>query len=74
MTKRAPNIVDFFVSDAIATTRRIRADVAHLKSLGSRAKALGKSAAKQTKARIETALEDVADGILAIEKEWSRRE
>ena len=63
-----------FVGDAIATTRRIRADVDHLRDLGVRAKALGKAAAKQTKTKIVGALENVADRILEIEKEFGRRE
>lgn len=69
-----PNIVEMFVGDAIATTRRIRADVAHLKDLGRRAKTLGKAAAKQTKSRIAGALENVADRIIEIEKEFGNRE
>lgn len=68
------NIVDLFVGDALATTRRIRADVAHLADLGKRAKALGKSAARETKRKITGALENVADRIIDIEKEFGRRE
>jgi hypothetical protein len=71
---RAPNIVDLFVGDALATARRIKADVAHLRDLGRRAHHLSTRAAKQTKAKISSAIESAADGIIAFEKEWGRRE
>jgi hypothetical protein len=60
------------VRDAADTLGRMRADARHLRELSVRAKVGAKMAGAQLRAKIDRALEGVADGILEAEDAYKR--
>ena len=59
------------VRDAADTLGRMKADARHLKELGVRAKVGAKMAHAQFRAKVDRALEGVADGILEAERAYA---
>lgn len=77
MTTKKPgagDIIAAVIGDAIDTTKRIKADVTHLRDVGKRAATTAKVAitvaGNRVNHAIDSALGAFADGILAAEKRW----
>jgi hypothetical protein len=73
-TPGAGDLIAAAVSDAIDTTKRIKADAKHLRDVGKRALTTAKVAISVTGDRVNHAIDSVlgafADGIIAAEKRW----
>lgn len=66
-----PSPFAILVRDASDTISRMRADAKHLRELGKRAKVAAGMAHAQFRARVDTALERVADGVVEVERAYA---
>jgi hypothetical protein len=64
--------LSFLLRDAADTIDRMKADARHLAELGQRGKVAARMAIAQTKAKIDSAIERVADGVLEAEQRYER--
>lgn len=67
-------LFQILANDALATTKRMRDDARHLRELGTRAKVGAKFVIGNVREKATRTLENVADGLLELERRYGARE